>query len=184
MAKLGWFGTLWLTRFSQPAGERVIHRVVRRSRPKRILELGLGTLRRSERLLTLARGSAGDVPHYVGIDRFEGRLPADPAGATLKQAHQRLHALGRIQLVPGNVDAALGRMCNHLGIFDLVLVAADNDSRHLERSWFFIQRLVNGGSTVLVETAVGGKPGRTVWKQLDKRRIDELAARAIQRRAA
>jgi CheY-like chemotaxis protein len=60
--------------------------------------------------------------HYVGLDRFEGRLPEDPPGVTLKQAHQRLHGLARVQLVPGNVDTSLSRLCNHLGAFDLVLM--------------------------------------------------------------
>lgn len=181
MRKLGWFGRLWLTRLSKPAGERMIHRLALRTPPKRILELGLGTLGRTERVLTVAGAGGGEPVHYVGLDRFEGRLPTDPPGVTLKEAHRRLHALARVQLVPGNVDTSLARLCNHLGVFDLVLVAADNDQRHLERSWFFIQRVVNDRTTVLVESADGAK---AVWKVVDKRRIDELAARAIQRRAA
>lgn len=184
MAKLGWLGALWLTTFSQPAGERAVYRAVRRQGPKRILEMGLGTLRRTERMLAAGRGAAGEPIHYVGIDRFEARLPTDPPGATLKQAHRRLHGLARVQLVPGNVDSSLARLCNHLGVFDLVLVSADNDPRHLERSWFFIQRLVNDRSTVLVETPARAKPGRTAWTAIDKRRVDELAALTIQRRAA
>lgn len=184
MKKYGWFGTLWLTRFSQPAGERPIYRLVRTKSPKRILELGLGTLDRTTRMLSFARSSGGDSVHYVGLDRFEGRQASDPPGVTLKVAHQRLHTLGRVQLVPGNVDTSLARLCNHLGVFDLVLVAADNDPRHLERSWFFIQRLMNAATTVLVETADQAKAGKTVWKPIDKRRVDELAARTIQRRAA
>lgn len=184
MKKFGWFGTLWLSRFSQPAGERPIYRIVRSRNPKRVLELGLGTLTRTERILALARSPAGEMVHYVGLDRFEGRQASDPPGVTLKTAHQRLHALGHVQLVPGNVDTSLARLCNHLGVFDLVLVAADNDPRHLERSWFFIQRLMNATTTVLVETPDGAKAGKTVWKAIDKRRVDELAARTVQRRAA
>jgi hypothetical protein len=184
MKKFSWFGALWLTRFSKPAGERPIYRLIRGQTPKRILELGLGTLERTVRVLSFARSSGGDQVHYVGLDRFEGRLPSDPPGVTLKAAHQRLTSLGRVQLVPGNVDTSLARLCNHLGVFDLVLVAADNDPRHLERSWFFIQRLTNATTTVLVETTDGAKAGTTVWKAIDKRRVDELAARTIQRRAA
>lgn len=184
MGRFGWFGTVWLTRFSKPAGERPIYRAVRGGKPKRILELGLGRLERTERLLSFARSAAGEQVHYVGLDRFEGRLASDPPGTTLKAAHQRLHALGRVQLVPGNVDTSLARLCNHLGVFDLVLVAADNDPRHLERSWFFIQRLMNAATAVLVEIPDESRPGTTAWKAVDKRRVDELAARTIQRRAA
>lgn len=184
MKRFGWFGTLWLTRFSQPAGERQIYRLIRSKGPKRILELGLGTLERTARVLSFAGSSGGAQVHYVGLDRFEGRLPSDPPGVTLKAAHQRLHALGRVQLVPGNIDTSLARLCNHLGVFELVLVAADNDARHLDRSWFFVQRLMNASTTVLVETADGAQAGKTSWKAIDKHRVDELAARAIQRRVA
>lgn len=184
MKKFGWCATVWLTRFSKPAGERPLYRLVRAKTPKRILELGLGTLERTARTLSFARSSAGEPVHYVGLDRFEGRLAGDSPGVTLKTAHQRLHSLGRVQLVPGNVDTSLARLCNHLGVFDLVLVSVDNDPRHLERSWFFIQRLMNAATTVLVEMPDEAKPGTTVWKAIDKRRVDELAARTIQRRAA
>ena len=178
MANVGFFRRLWLTRFSKPAGERPIYRSILRNKPRRILELGLGTLKRSERVLAVARSMADGGVHYVGLDRFEGRLPSDPPGVTLKQAHQRLHSLAKVQLVPGNADGSLSRLCNHLGVFDLVLVSADNDQRHLERSWFFIQRLVNAQTTVLVEGEAG------VWQQIDKGRIDELAARTVLKRVA
>ncbi len=183
MAKLGWFRTLWLYRFSQPAAERQIYRLIARLKPQRILELGLGTLERTERVLKVAGCQAGPT-HYVGLDRFEGRLPGDPPGVSLKEAHRRLHALARVQLVPGNVDASLSRVCNHLGTFDLVLVSADNDPRHLERTWFFIQRLIGQQTAVLVETgkATGGRG--TIWKPIDRQQVDALAARTVLKRAA
>jgi hypothetical protein len=166
MANVGFFRRLWLTRFSKPAGERPIYRSILRNKPRRILELGLGTLKRSERVLAVARSMADGGVHYVGLDRFEGRLPSDPPGVTLKQAHQRLHSLAKVQLVPGNADGSLSRLCNHLGVFDLVLVSADNDRR------------VNAQTTVLVEGEAG------VWQQIDKGRIDELAARTVLKRVA
>ncbi len=180
MALPGWLGSLWLTRFSRPAGERPIWRHVLRQPPQRILEIGLGTLSRTEKLLGLVRAQAPSATlQYVGIDRFESRTPADSPGVTLKVAHQRLTSLAKVQLVPGNADAALARVSNHLGVFDLVLVSADDDQRHLERSWFFIQRLVRAESTVLVE------PSRAAaWEPIEPARLQELAARTVQRRAA
>lgn len=172
MARLGLLRSIWLTRFSKPASERMIHRHVLRAVPKRILELGLGTLTRTERMLQALDGAA---VHYVGLDRFEGRQPTDPPGVSLKQAHQRLSRLARVQLVPGNVDTSLSRLCNHLGTFDLVLVSADNDERHLQRCWFFLQRLVTPASTVMVEPAAGA-----AWTALTKPKIDELAAKTVQ----
>jgi hypothetical protein len=183
MAQYGLIRRLWLTRLSQPVGERAIYRHILRSPPKRIMEIGVGTLVRTERLLGLAGSRATDGPlHYVGLDRFEGRQPTDPPGVSLKQAHQRLHALARVQLVPGNTDASLSRLCNHLGVFDLVLISGDNDQRHLDRSWFFIQRVTNARSTILVESPVAGGKS-SAWKPLEKSRLDEFASRMILRRA-
>lgn len=177
MATYGRLHRLWLTRFSQPAGERVIHRHVLRIGAARVLELGLGTLVRTERLLTAAasRPAAATPVHYVGLDRFEGRAAGDPPGVSLKQAHQRLHKLAKVQLVPGTIDTSLSRVCNHLGTFDLVLVSADTDERHLERCWFFLQRLVTPTTTIFVQPQPAA-----AWTTITKARVDELAAKTIQ----
>lgn len=178
MATIGWAGAFWLARLSRPAGERIVYRHALRQAPARILEIGLGTLLRTERLLRAAGRAGGEVA-YVGLDRFEGRSVTDPSGVSLKQAHQRLASLGRVRLVPGNADTSLARLCNQLGQFDLVLVSADNDQRHLERAWFFVQRLLTPQTTVLVEPSAGAP-----WTLLTRPRIDELAARTIGRRAS
>jgi hypothetical protein len=182
MAKYGLLQRLWLTRFSQPAKERPLYRHALKSAPKRIIELGLGTLTRTERLLGLVRAvHPGNEVHYVGLDRFEGRLPDDPPGVTLKQAHQRLHGLARVQLVPGNVDTSLSKLCNHLGSFDLVLISADNDPRYVDRCWFFIRRIVTPQTAIFAESRTGGGGA---WTAVPKARVDELAAKAVQKRAA
>ncbi len=176
MAGMGFTRRLWLTRLSQPACERPLYRQVLASRPRRILEIGLGLLVRTERLLQAAAGP-GEPVLYVGIDRFEGRGPSDPPGVSLKAAHKRLHALGRVQLVPGNADAALARLCNHVGTFDFVLVSADADERHMERAWLFLQRITTASSTVMVETR---SAAGAAWSALPRRRLEELAAQTIQ----
>jgi len=175
MAGPGFLRRLWLAWLSQPAGDRILYRHALAARPRRILEVGLGLLVRTERLLQAA-GRGGPV-QYVGLDRFEGRAPADPPGVSLKTAHRRLHALGRIQLVPGNADTALARLCNHLGTFDLVVVSADADERHLERAWFFVQRMVTPATTVFVESRTAAGP---TWTVLPRARLDALAAKAVQ----
>ncbi|MFM1904135.1 MAG: hypothetical protein RLZZ440_2035 [Planctomycetota bacterium] len=178
MATLSWAGSVWLARLSRPAADRVIHRHVLARAPRRILELGLGTLLRTERMLQAAARVGGPDVRYVGLDRFEGRGPGDPPGVSLKQAHQRLHPLGRVQLVPGNVDTSLARLCNQLGQFELVVVSSDNDERHLERAWFFLQRMLAPDATVFFEPAAGA-----AWTLLARPRIDELAAQTVLRRA-
>ena len=182
MAKYGLFRRLWLTRFSQPARERPLYRHLLRTPPKRMIELGVGTLGRTERMLGLLQSVYPDVDlHYVGLDRFEGRAPEDPPGVTLKQAHQRLHGLARVQLVPGNVDTSLSRLCNHLGSFDLVLISADNDPRYLDRCWFFIQRIITLQTAVFAESRTGGGGA---WTAIPKARVDELASKTVLKRAA
>ena len=178
MARLGLLQRLWLARLSQPAAERVIHRHVLRQPPARMLEIGLGLLARTERMLAAAAAAA--AVQYVGLDRFEGRAASDPSGVTLKEAHRRLNKLGRVQLVPGNVDTSLARLVNHLGVFDLVVISADNDERHLERCWFFLQRVTTVATTVFLERRDGAA---TRWTTLPKARIDELAAQTVLRRA-
>ena len=178
MATLGWLGSMWLARLSQPAADRMIHRQVMARPPRRILELGLGTLVRTERMLLAATRAAGGEVRYVGLDRFEGRSAGDPPGVSLKEAHRRLHALGRVQLVPGNVDTSLARLCNQLGQFDLVIVSSDTDQRHLERAWFFIQRMLAAETTVFCQPSAGAS-----WTILARSRLDELAARPVLRRA-
>jgi hypothetical protein len=183
MGRLGLFRRIWLTRFSRPAVDRALHGHVLRRKPVRVIQVGLGSLDRAVRLLTVAAAANdGAAIHFVGLDRFEGRQPSEPAGPTLKEAHRRLHALGRVQLVPGNADTSLARLCNHLGVFDLVVIGADTDERHLERCWFFIQRITNSGSLVLLETGGAGGRGGS-WQVVPKAKIDELAARSVLRRA-
>jgi len=179
MARLGLLRRIWLTRFSTPAADRVLYKQLLRSRPARIIELGIGSIDRTERMLRAAAASSPGL-QYVGLDRFEGRLPTDPAGPTLKQAHQRLHAIGRVQLVPGNIDTSLSRLCNHLGVFDMLLITADADERHLERCWFFIQRITTPRTVVLRET---GTTNDRRWQVITKEAIDQLASRAVLRRA-
>lgn len=177
MGRLGLFRSFWLTRLSKPTGERVLYRHSLRHPPARILELGVGTLARTERLLEVAATATPPAElTYVGLDRFESRTPDDPPGVSLKQAHQRLRGRARVQLVPGNVDTGLARVCNHLGVFDLVMISADNDERHLSRAWFFLQRVTSPRTTVFIQT------GNT-WGEVPKARIDELAARTVLQRA-
>ncbi|MBM4010139.1 MAG: hypothetical protein FJ286_01990 [Planctomycetes bacterium] len=175
MPRLGMLRSLWLTRLSKPAAERILYRHVLASRPGRILELGLGMLARTERLLEAAAAGVAEVA-YVGIDRFESRTLQDPPGVSLKEAHRRLHDRAKVQLVPGNVDSALARTCNHLGVFDLVVISADNDQRHLPRCWFFLQRVTRPQSTVFVESG-------TAWTTVSREKIDDLASRSVLQRA-
>jgi hypothetical protein len=68
-----------------------------------------------------------------------------------------------------------------LGAFDLVLISADNDPRYLDRCWFFIQRIVTLQTAIFAESRAGSGG---VWASVPKTRVDELAAKAVLKRAA
>lgn len=176
MGRIGIFKKLWLLRCSRSVGERPLIRSILDRRPKKILELGLGELSRTPNMLSLASQVSDDSIHYVGLDRFEARRPEDPPGVTLKEAHSCLRNFGRIQLVPGNPDSALARLCNHLGWFDLILVSADVDAETVSRCWFFLQRLTQSHTVVLQEVS------RDVWEPVAHQYIDERASQQILRK--
>lgn len=171
----GLFGKIWLNNFVKPVEERVLMRHVLENEVTRILEIGVGTLERTERLL----GAVASRPiRYVGIDPFESRSPADSPGVSLKEAHRRLNQRGQIQLVPGPVDTTLARVCNHIGVFDMVMVAGGLDERALERVWFFVRRLVRPASAVFHQSTDGK------WKALSHDELDARSRQVIGRQAA
>ena len=95
---------------------------------------------------------------------------------TLKEAHSCLRNFGRIQLVPGNPDSALARLCNHLGWFDLILVSADVDAETVSRCWFFLQRLTQSHTVVLQEVS------KDAWEPVGHQYIDDRASQQILRK--
>jgi hypothetical protein len=177
MGRIGIFKKLWLLRCSRAKGERPLVRSIVDSRPKKILELGLGDLSRTPNMLALASQVSDGPIHYVGLDRFEARLPEDPPGVTLKEAHSSLQNFGRVQLVPGNPDSTLARLCNHLGWFDLILVSAAIDQTTVSRCWFFLQRLTRPHTVIFQELIEGA------WEPVSHQNINDRASQQVLRKA-
>ena len=177
MGRIGIFKKLWLLRCSRAKGERPLVRSIVDSRPKKILELGLGDLSRTPNMLALASQVSDGPIHYVGLDRFEARLPEDPPGVTLKEAHSRLQNFGRVQLVPGNPDSTLARLCNHLGWFDLIFVSAAIDQTTVSRCWFFLQRLTRPHTVIFQELIEGA------WEPVSHQNINDRASQQVLRKA-
>jgi hypothetical protein len=173
--KLGFFSRIWLNHFTKPAEERVLLKHVLEHDVRDLLEIGLGTLERTERLLSTLGSPA---VRYVGLDLFESRSVGDAPGVTLKEAHRRLTKRCAVQLVPGDVSGSLGRICNHIGVFDMVLVADGIDARSLERVWFFVRRLVRPTSAVF-EQASDGR-----WQMLTREQLDARSHQVLGRQAA
>jgi hypothetical protein len=176
----------YLAYLSKPKADRLLYKVVRRTPPQSIVELGVGTGLRSQRLLeqVLERHAATAV-RYTGIDMFEAR-PKERPGMALKQAHAMFKPFGvKSQLIPGDPFSALSRAANGLPQTDLVIIAADQDAESLTRAWMFVPRMLHDKSLIYREESVGEK-GETEFRLIDRAQIDALAAAAQrqQRRVA
>ena len=161
---------------SKPAADRVLYRAIRRLKPRRILELGVGLGVRTRRLIaTSLRYQSAEDLRYIGIDQFEARPATVAPGLTLKQAHCAIkYASVRVQLLPGDPYSTLARSANSLTNVDLMLIAADQDPAALERSWFFVPRMLHDRSLVMRE--LPGEEGVTYWERVTLAQIKSWAA--------
>ena len=106
--------TFYLSYLSKPSSNRPIYRAIRRYRPRKILELGVGFGARAVRMIEVAGRfcPVGEI-QFTGLDLFEARSAVDGSGVTLKMAHRLLRSAGaRIQLVPGELSSGLARVAN------------------------------------------------------------------------
>jgi hypothetical protein len=174
----------YLGHFSRPANERCLYQAVWRHRMSSMVEIGMGTGLRSQRLITAARYVAPDRGvRFTGIDMFEARA-ADAAGMTLKSAHRMLKPLvHKLQLVPGDPFAALSRMANALGGTDLIVVSADQVGDCLERAWFYLPRMLHENSWVFVQEA-GGDAATSRFRAYSREQVIARASALAGPRAA
>jgi len=174
---------LYLAYFSKPAGERLLYRAIRRTGARRILEIGIGDLSRTLRMIDLAqRFSSGESVRYAAIDLFETRGPSDGQKLSLKQAHRMLKPTGaQVQLIPGDPAQALARAANSLPNVDLLLISAGQTDAAMAGAWFYFPRMLHDASAVYRETSEDG--GATALAQLAVGDI-QLQAGGPRRRAA
>ncbi len=140
---------LHLAYFSKPVADRVIYRAIAKLRPRSIVEIGMGTALRAQRMIAVAaRYRPQDRIHYTGIDLFE----AGHGGLSLKSAYRDLMASGgRIKLVPGDPFSALAQVANSLSVTDLLVIGGGHDGPSLERAWFYVPRMLGGDARVYVQ---------------------------------
>ena len=141
---------IWNGLFASPAVERSLEQAVKRQRPRRILEIGLGNGQRARRVISLAqRHHARHEVHFIGIDLFEDRH-GDQAPFPLKEAYRQLRSTGaRVRLVPGDAYGALVRAANSLSGIDLALISADVSKTSLAAAWFYLPRTLAKNAIVL-----------------------------------
>ncbi|MCC7083625.1 MAG: hypothetical protein IT427_01305 [Pirellulales bacterium] len=185
MAAASRIRALWLTWFSQPAGNRALYRCIQKQRPRRIMELGLGNLTRAERMISLAvrHSPVGEI-QYIGIDLFDAR-PQGLPGLPLKDAHKLLRATGvRVNLIPGSPLEALSRTANSLRDIDLVVISADQPDIALEQAWFYVPRTISADAVLFREESSSREAKSLVLKQLSRLDLQRWAAAATPRRRA
>lgn len=152
MAAAGFWHYTYLTYLSQPKAERSLYRLLKERKPTRFVELGIGSLERVGRLVSVAQRFSPDAAiHYAGLDPFEER-GSNLSPMPLIHAHRQLQATGaKVRLVPGEPARSLPQVANALPRTDLLLIGRHVDFESLERAWFFVPRMCHAGTTVLRE---------------------------------
>lgn len=136
---------LYLAYLSKPKAERKLYREIRTRQPLRIVELGMGTIERTLRMIGVAQRFAGEQRiEYTGFDLFDARSET-AASLPLIVAHRQLKTTGaRVKLVPGEVGPGLRGAANGLPRIDLLLVASD-----LGDAWSHVPRMLHDKTLVL-----------------------------------
>jgi hypothetical protein len=172
----GIFRRAYLLYLSQPAVDRPLFRAIRKRTIRSIVELGIGSLARTQRILEIASWRPESEPRrYCGIDFFDAR-ESDRPQLALKQAFADLQSPGvKVQLVPGSPGAALKRVANSLTHTDLLLIDASHDADSLATAWSWIPRMLTPQSLVYWQQA-SGNDGQLQWRPLSIVEIQQMAA--------
>jgi len=140
-----WNALLWMN-LSKPSCDCALYRRVLKSKPCRIVELGVGDLTRAVRVIALAQRSHSDTIHYCGIDLFEARSEQP---LMLKEAYRQLAPSGaKVRLVPGDLLPALARTANMLTASDLLIIDARVSPADLESVLQFLPRMLSPATAV------------------------------------
>ena len=146
MPAASYWNTLVWTNFSKPTCDRSLYRRVVKSKPGKIVELGVGDLTRASRTISLAQRSQSETVHYCGIDLFEARSERP---LKLKDAHNQLIKSGaRVRLVPGDLLPALARTANMLTETDLLIIDATISQSDLEAVRLFLPRMMSPKTSI------------------------------------
>jgi hypothetical protein len=158
MKPISTFRFFLLTRFSQPAADRDVYKMVRQLKAKSIVELGLGNGNRAETMIRVARKfSVTDTLRYTGIDLFEARENSQQK-LTLKDMHRRIQTLGvKAQLVPGTAEMTIPRIANSHLRTDLIIISGDYAAEGLSECWTFLPRMLQAHSVVMIQSSADAK---------------------------
>ena len=147
--------------------------------PRRLVEVGVESPQRALRLVQAAEGRTPATEiQYIGIDLFEAG-----GGPALKDTYRTLRASGaRVQLLPGEPTDAFMQHANNLGHVDLLILSARANWQAVPRIWFYVPRLMHGGTQIFIEQR--DEQGQLRLDKLGRIQLDVLVSTASLRRAA
>lgn len=160
MARLSWTQRLYWRYLSKPVSERDLFLHVLENPVGSVLELGIGSGDRVQRLLPLLQKPEGiQQVRYAGVDPFES-APQGTPHLNLKQAHRMLAELGvKAHLIPGDIRSALQRVAHTVLPSDLVIIdgewGVDSDAGKAIETW--LPRLCHANSTIFASNKRGDK---------------------------
>jgi hypothetical protein len=183
VAAASWFRYAYLAYVSQPKSCRQLHRLVKRHRAWRIVEIGLSDVARSASLIEVAQRYADrQKVRHTGLDWFDAR-PLHLTPMSLKESYRILHATGAtVRLVPGNPANSLTAAANAHQNTDLLLISSVVTDDDLKAAWFYVPRMLHQASMILRECQ--GPAAEPLFEWLTHTAIAEWAGRAGGRRAA
>lgn len=165
----------YLAYLAKPAGDRVLYRTLRQHCCQSIVEIGIGSIERTERLLKMAAERNGALPRYAAIDGFD--LRAD-AALPLKDSFKRLRSKAeKLRLLPGDPGAVLPQAANDLLGVDLLLFTADAFASMTPTAWFFVPRMLKDGTLDQLEPVRAKSNRRGKSQRSDKSKITAAETR-------
>lgn len=176
--------TAYLCWFSNPKADRELYRAIRRNRVRQIVELGIDSIERTQRMIRLASRlspeGAGSIK-YASVDLFDARGAAQQA-LRLKDAHRMLVSTGAsVRLIPGDVLSGLARGANQLNDTDLLIVSSTWAPELLERAWHYVPRMLASSPQIYAATDDGF---RSVGREEIERRAHGPTTKLSSSRAA
>ena len=145
VAAAHWLRYARLAYFSSPKNVRQLYRLVKRQQVRRIVEIGLSDVSRSESLIEVAqRYAEGETVSHTGLDWFEARPNSLPAPLTLKEHIECCMRPERMcGLVPGDPARSIGAVANAHQNTDLILISSAVADDDLQSAWFYVPRMLH-----------------------------------------
>lgn len=161
MSRLTWFQKVYWQHFSKPVEERALMLHLLQHPVASVLEIGIGSGERLQRVLPVLKAPAGVLQiRYVGVDLFEaaeehGARPTDHL--PLKSVHRLVSERGmKASLIPGTPETALPRIAQTLPPSDLVIIDAGWRTPELSECFAqWLPRVTTPGGLLFARTGRG-----------------------------